>query len=568
VDGANVVRCYWSNANVPDLTYQPSSYAAAGGQVGFALAVTLSNSASQATWFKLSHNTSSGALPPEMLMMSKNGLLYYESTNGNMIQVNTALTLASDRRLSSVNRLDKLYIADYGLRSKSTSGSATTSGSTLTDTTADFVTDAVDADDDMVEISASTGGNLGTFPISSITNLNTIVVTGTLGTGTGVSYRVLRAPKVFDSSALTLTRMVATAGSIPPGCTIVALCFDRLIWTGDPDNPTAAAFSRVGFPLDYLKYVEGDVNGARYYNPASDTRTSGLGDHITTMIPHEDDYLVIGGKRSTFVLRGDPGLGSVPDTISHELGIISHFATCYTPEQTLVVLTQDGLYGIATAQNNSPQKISRDRIPEELKDIRVSDYDISVEYDGDHEGVRIFVTGHDPSASSHWFFDWRTKSFHRETYPGTMEPTATTTHAYNGYGVPSVILGGRDGLLRISADDRPDDDGTNFESFILIGPIALGATGYHDGILREVIGQLAADSGDVTLQIQVGDSVESAFNAVPRDAFTLRAGKNLTHSPRLRGNACFLRLSSSGGTAWAMEQMSIVRESLGKQRLL
>jgi hypothetical protein len=114
----------------------------------------------------------------------------------------------------------------------------------------------------------------------------------------------------------------------------------------------------------------------------------------------------------------------------------------------------------------------------------------------------------------------------------------------------------------------PHDDGVNFESFILIGPIPLGGGGYGDGILREVIAQLATASGPLTLEIQVGDSIESAYRAIPRDAFSLVAGKNLTSSPRLRGNACFLRLSSLGGVAWAHEQMSIVRERLGKQRLL
>jgi hypothetical protein len=574
VDGANVVRCYWSNASVPDFTYQPSSYTAAGGQVGFALERTLDAFICQASWFKVSHSSSAGAQPPHVLVMSKNGLFYYESGNGNMIQLNTALTLASDHWISSAAYLQDVYIADYALRTKSTSGAATTSAGAsgvLTDTTADFSTDGVDVDDDLLDITGGTWGagtGTGTYLITAVTAM-TITISGTInaGAGTGVSYRVIRAPKKFASGNLTLTRLTASAGFVPPGCNIVAVCFDRVIWAGDDDLPEAVYLSKVGDPTNY-NYGVDTTDQAHVFDPARASGGPYVGDDVTALIPHLSDYLVIGCKHSIYIQRGDPGYGNVPEVVTREVGIIGQSAWCYTPEGYIVALTQDGLYHFAPTPNTQPQKLSRDRIPEELNNINTDLVHVSLEYGIINEGINIFVTPKEPGPTSHWFFDWRTKSFHRESFPSEMEPTATTTHALGGQGSQLVVLGGRDGYLRVFADDRPDDDGENFESFVLIGPIALGATGYHDGILREVIGQLAADSGDVTLQIQVGDSVESAFNAVPRDAFTLRAGKNLTHSPRLRGNACFLRLSSTGGTAWAMEQLSIVRESLGKQRLL
>ena len=574
IDGSNLVRGYWSSDSVPDVTYQLSSYTAAGGQVGFAMG-SRTHGIMQVDWFKLTHATAGGGLPPVTLVSSKNGLVYYRSSNGNMVQVNTALTLASDRQLSSVARLDKLYIADCGQRTKSTAGVATTSAGAsgvLTDATADFVdTDGVDADDDLLEITAGSwtaGTGLGSYLITAVT-ATTVTVSGTInaGAGTGVSYRIVRAPKVFDSSALTLTRLTATAGFVPAGCTIVSLCFDRLIWAGDPDNPTTANFSAVGKPTDYLHFDD-TPKSAVYFSPGVQTNSSDLGDHVKALIPHEDDYLIIGCAQSTFVLRGDPGLGSEPDTVSRELGIISQFAHCYTPEQVVVALSQDGLYGISPAQNNVPFKISRDRMPMELTNINLDLVYVSMAYHNSFEGINIYVTPKTPGPTAHWWFDWRTKSFHRESYPWEMEPTMVTTHVVDGVSSRVIVLGGRDGLLRVYTEARPDDDGENFESFILIGPIALGASGYYEGILREVVGQLATASGAVTLQIQVGDSVEAAYRAAPRDAFPLLAGKNRTHTPRLRGNACFLRLVGTPGYAWAHEQMSIVRESLGKQRLL
>jgi len=578
VDGANVVRCYWFRAENPSFVYQPASYTAAGGQVGFALANTAIGIVTRATWFKTTYSTAVGQLPPSTLVMSKNGLLYRESTNGNMIQVDTALTLASDRWLSSVPRKDKLYIADYKLRTQNTSGAATTSTASpgvLTDADADFVTDGVSVLDDMLVITGgtwATGSGLGGYLITAVTattiTVDRVFAANIVGAvpaaaGTGVSYRVGRAPKVFDSTAMTLTRLTPTTGSVPITPTIVTLFWDRLFWTGNPFDPATGVFSAVGEPLDYQLF-RGDAKGAVAY----DADTQELGDHITAAIPHENDYLVIGGKRSSFVMRGDPYVNPVPDMMSRELGLLFQGAHCYTPEQAIVAMTQHGIYVFAPEQSNMPQKVSRDRLPEELTNINTDLVDVLLVYDQAREGINIFVTPKDPGPTAHWFFAWRTKSFHRDSYPPDMEPTAVTTHALGGQGSPMVILGCRDGYLRGFADDRPDDDGTNFESFVLIGPIPLGGGGYYDGILSEVIGQLAVDSGVVTLAIQVGDSIESAFNAAPCDAIVLRAGKNLTHMPRLRGNACFLRLSSTGGTAWAMEQMSIVRERLGKQRLL
>jgi hypothetical protein len=512
-----------------------------------------------------------------MLVESKNGSLFYQSTNGQMIELNTALSLASDRWLSAAARLQSVFIADFATRTQNRAGGASTSAGAsgqLTDnsTGVNFVTAGVSAIDDMLEITDGTwssGTGEGTYPITTVA-ANVLTISGTIhatATGSAVSYRVVRAPKVFNSTPLTLTRLTATVGFVPPGCNIVTACFDRIIWAGDDNLPEAVYFSKVGDPTNY-NYGSDTTDQASIFDPARSSGSAYIGDKVTALIPHLSDYLVIGCKRSTYIQRGDPGLGNAPEVVTREVGILGQSAWCYTPEGYIVAMSQDGLYQFAPLPNTAPSKISRDRLPAELTNINTELADILLAYDIANEGIHIFVTPRSPGPTSHWWFGWRTKDFQLDSYASDHEPTAITTHTIDGQGSPAVVLGCRDGFLRVYSDGAVNDDGANFGSFILIGPIALGASGYHDGILREVIGQLALGSGNVTLEVQVGDSVESAFNAAPRDAFTLRAGKNLTHSPRLRGNACFLRLSSTGGTAWAMEQLSIVRESLGKQRLL
>jgi hypothetical protein len=571
VDGSNVVRGYWSSPAVPDITYSLGTHTATGTRAGFALRASIPGQLITAASFLLRYFDSAGSLPATALVGSNNGIVYYESTNGNMVQVNSDLTTLTDEWISATNRLHQLYIADHGVKSTNTADSATTSVSTLTDTSADFTTDGVDADDDMLEITntdqvVATVEQTGTWPIASFTG-TTITVTGTLGTGTAVSYRVMRAPKVFDSEELTLTRLTASAGFVPPDCKIAAIFGDRLYLAGDANLPEALYASKIGDPTDF-DYGTNLINEAFVYDPARVAGAPYIGDAVTALIPHLDDYLIIGCKRSIWIQRGDPALGAPPEAISREVGILKQSAWCYTPDNTIVAMTQDGLYIIEATPASKPYRVSRDRMPQELVNIDTNTTDVLVEYDTLRNGINIFVTPRNPGPTQHFWFGWQMKEFSPEGYNSDFEPTAITSHSLSAIGPRRVILGCRDGYLRVHEDSAHTDDGENFQSNVLIGPVMLGGDGYHEGMIREVVGQLATDSGPVTMKIRVGDSVESAYNAASRVSYVMSAGKNRTWRPNLRGNACFIELFSEGGEAWAFEQLSIVRERLGKQRLL
>ena len=575
IDAGNTVRVYWTSLSIPDITYNLGVYTATGSRVGFGMRAAFPGQQVYANSFTMRYFLASGSLPAQALVGANNGLVYYESTSGNMVQVVSDLTVDTDEWLSSAARLDKLYIADSEIKSINDAQTASTSVSTLTDAGATFLTqtDPVDADDDMLEITFTdqlTGdGDMvtGTWPISSITDETHIVVTGTLGTGTTVSYRIMRAPKVFDSDVLTLTRLTATAGFVPPNCDIVAVFNDRLCWAGDDLVPEAVYMSKVGDPTDY-DYGTNLPDEAFVYDPGRVAGAPFIGDAITALIPHLDDYLVIGCKRSIWFQRADPALGATPEPISREIGILKQSAWCYTPEGTIVAMTLDGLYLIAPGPEGSLQRLSRDRMPQELVNIDTDLNDVLVEYDTLRNGINIFVTPTNPGPTQHFWFGWQMKEFSPETYSSDFEPKAIASHALGGVGPRKVILGCRDGYLRVHEDSAHTDDGENFHSHVLIGPIMLGGNGYYEGMIREVVGQLAEDSGEVTMKIRTGDSIESAYRATSRVSYTMRAGKNRTWRPNLRGNACFIELSSEGGEAWAFEQLSIVRERLGKQRLL
>jgi hypothetical protein len=354
------------------------------------------------------------------------------------------------------------------------------------------------------------------------------------------------------------------SGTVPSGCTTIVAWRNRLcvVERSDPQN---VSMSRVGVPGNWT-FASLPVGAAVKLNTTG-IDAGKLGEPINALIAHSDDYLLLGLSNSLFVLRGDPTLGGQVDRLSSVIGIVAPQAHARGPNGETVLLSTDGLYALPPGVLAYPESISREKLPDELRDIDQLNYRILMAYDVRNRGVFIGLTPTLSGGGTYFWFDWETRGFQRMFFSASHEPTAL---AYRNADSPldqRLLFGCRDGFIRTFDNTEQNDDGTPFGTEALIGPIALGGNGYFDGMLVEVIGQLGIGSSDVTCQVQVGKSVEDAYEARPRTIGTLRAGKNLTFRPQLRGNACFIRLTTSASGSWAYENLSIVRQRLGKQRL-
>lgn len=355
-----------------------------------------------------------------------------------------------------------------------------------------------------------------------------------------------------------------TGKPAPTNCIAIAAWRNRLCAVSRDDQQNLS-LARTGAPADW-NYASLPVGSAVQLNTTG-IDAGKLGEPINAIIPHSDDYLLLGCLNSMFVLRGDPTLGGQVDRLSSSIGIVAPQAWARGPDGETVVLSSDGLYALPPGVLAYPASVSREKLPNELRDIDTHNYRILMAYDVRNRGVFIGLTPTLAGGGTYFWLDWETRGFWPMAFDPSYEPTALV---YRNADAPSdqrLLFGCRDGHIRALDDRAFTDDGLNFRSNLLIGPIALSGDGYHDGMIVETVGQTGLGSGDVTEEIQIGNSIEAAFNASPRSSRTLRAGRNLTHRPRLRGSACFIRLSSSGGSAWAYENMTIVRERLGKQRL-
>lgn len=606
IDATKTVRCWLSIPTIPDITIQLSGYVPAGGRVGFALQADNQFKPSASVFrfdFTIKQPPAtpvvSSDLPKRALVASANGVLYLERDDGNMAALNTPVrTLASDRLLSSVNRLNKLYIADYALLNYSASTgsnvSAVFTDSAVADWTALGVTEAVIKNDYRIEILSGTNSPTGIYDITAAGATLTLSPTP-FRDGTALQYRVVRSMKVFDPGTMTLELvplgfLPTTAdgagnpiggppGQFPLGATIVSLLGDRLIWTGDPLFPQVLYMSKAS-NIDRVTALDGandylydnETEGEAYAYDA--TRFSGagqIGDAVTAVIPHSLDQMIIAGYRSISIQRGDPTLGGVLDLITRDIGIIDKFAWCYTPDQNVLGMSPDGLYLFPSSADTAPLRVSRERLPRELIDIDTALFDVQMAYDIENQGANIFVTPKDVGATTHWWFDWGKKAFWPQSFQSGHEPTAVTVHtlAAQGSSLPTVIMGGRDGYLRVASNQSPTDDGEPIPSTALLGPFALGSPQF-DGLLHRIWMELDSLSGAVNVDILMGDTAAKARKAIPVHSFLLSQGGDtigpITEIVHARGGACFIRLTNNTATAWALESAVMEREVVGERR--
>jgi hypothetical protein len=581
IDSSGLIQCYGPSPSEPIIEHRPAGYNPAGGRIGIALKSSATGKTSAASLtFKFTLAAVVGVtaadLPPRALVASANGLLFVELKNGTIKQIpSTVRTLASDRLLSSVNRLQNLYIADYGLRKYGTTGTTGTPGTSFDDAAvANWTTLGIDTDDDRLEILSGTGVTVGIYAIAAVAAGNLTLGQNAGNGGSSITYRIVRGPKVFDSSLMTLTLMpLGTIGSgsgqPPVGCTIVTAWDDRLIWTGDPLFPHVAYMSKAGDPLGYL-YANSVEGEAFAYDPARVAGASQIGDAVTAVIPHSYDYCMFGGYRSMSIQRGDPTLGGALDMISRDIGIIDKKAFCYTPEQVVLGLSADGLYLFYPEPNRTPERVSRELIPAELFEINTALFDVQMAYDVGNQGADIFITPKTAGPTTHWWFDWSKKAFWPEQYFTSHEPTAVAVHAIGGAVSPAVIFGCRDGYIRRSIRTQSIDDGNGVPSFALLGPFNVGQPGL-EGIVHDIWVELATQSGVVTVDILPGDSAEKARKAQSAYSFEVRGGGD-DFAPaleicRVRCSAFFIRITNIGAEPWALEGLSFTREITGKRRV-
>lgn len=502
------------------------------------------------------------------VVAAANGDLYTESDDGRMTVVTTSATLNTDRHLMAVDRGGKLYIADHGddlyLASGQTGVIAAVSGSVqrLGDPGADFVSvsPAISPKDHIVEIfNASADANNGTYQISEVLTSAIVLDIGSLTAGS-CQFRIGRGPKVYDPATDTLELLTPTAGTVPYGCDKIELYRDRLLFSRRQEW----FMSRFGTPTDFNYGAEAEDNTRAVAGVSSEAGV--LPGEVTAIGSYISDYLMIWTASETFVMRGDPAYNGRIDQVSDVVGCVGRRAWCPMPDGSVIWLSHDGLYRLPPSAAGEPQSLSRERLPNELRNVNPDNEFVQLIYSPPFRGVHIFKTRADGSAGDHWFFDPDGGAFWPERYATDVEPWSVLSLPPDRGRPGAVLLGGRDGVIRRHHELADNDDGNNFESFVDIGPVKLGGRG-RAGVLRTLTGVLSDDSAPVLAEVRVGETANQAANNPVRASATWDRDLAPTMPVRAFGAAAIIRVSGKLGNRWAMESVLAEIEVAGTRRI-
>ncbi len=555
------------------------------------------------TGFALEYTTTTTANEKRVYAVaSSNGTVFRDGSLNIWTEVSntasdseTRRTLATDRKVNAVDYLQKLYIADYGLKHTGTDGAL--AGDPWTSFTSSGIGDFTTASppvikyDDCVRF-LDAGSDLAYVGVHRIDedeevnpNGNTIVLAAAAGKGAGASsgidFRIERTPKIYDPIDNTLDAWTASSAgpnsagtamvnTVPIGCPLIAVFLSRIVMGGSvspvgadgTSTPNVFYMSAIDDPLDW-QFGTGNPGGAVAGDGTHDVGQ--VGAPLTALIPHTKDYLLFGTNAGIWVLRGDPTYGGRIDVVSTALTIVDANAWCKTPEGETVILSQNGVYVIGARIDSYPTPVSPQRLPAQLRYVNPKTHTVHMAYDINQDGVCLFLTPNTGGGGTHWFIDWRTKSFWPDSYQNAHEPTAVLPYEADLPTSSGVLLAGRDGYVRKFSRSANTDDGNNFSSYAYIGPIKAG--GYYKAIVSELMAIVASKSGDVDWSLHLGKTVEEAKGAEAFARGTWSAGLNYKNRPRGEGAAFFIKVGNGeDNAAWTLERIMAVVDRKGALR--
>lgn len=374
------------------------------------------------------------------------------------------------------------------------------------------------------------------------------------------------AVRTYTPGTDTLATLTATGGkgSVPTGTPLIQRYRDRIALAGAPASPHIWYLSRQGDPQDWL-YTDTDEGAA----VAGTTSAAGkIGEPILAMAAWQDDVLLFGCTNSLWALRGDPTAGGRMFSVSEKVGVMDKGAWCFGPSGEFIFLSSDGLYVLPPEAAGRAQPVSRDKLPKELRHVDRAIYTVLMAYDHEFRGVHIYLTAEDQRKGRHWWVEWPDATFWPVALPNAQEPTAILEFLGDDSTQNAVILGGRDGYTRRYSDDSESDGGDEIVSYVLYGPIRGGTDNYHDGVVAEIWGTLAQNSGQVTWSIHPGETAEESVTATAQESGSWSAGRNGNVHPRVRADSfCFKVTNLEEGRRWAIEEAGAIIKRGGKHRI-
>ncbi len=522
------------------------------------------------------------------------GYLWSDDGTGTMAQI-TSTRFGTGDTIHGVEYKQKFYIADHGQRLEGTTGiiAVALDGDFQDAAHGDFAALGIVAGDKL-EIISGTDANPGTYNIDTVAT-TTLTIAGTPvsddGANADLVYIIWRAsvnPKVYDPSDNTVGNWTAsTAGTIPKGCPCIAVYHDRVVLGGNEPSPHQYYMSRAGDAHDWDYSLTDGTDKTRACS-ASNTQSGEIGQPIKAIIDHGDKCCLFFGLTKTFVMRGDPCYGGVVEPISDGVGAVCQGAVAAAPgiapntPPVHYFLSRDGLYVVPAGCGQKPISISREKLPQELRNLDTTletGIKVNLMYSPETRGLHIFLSAKTASAATtHWYFDRSTGAFWAEKYNDTDLQPYSVDKTAAASGRDDVIFGCNDGYIRkFSYASETDIDAGDAEidivSYVDIGPLKIGS-GFLNGAINEMTAVLSANTTTVTVEVTTADTPEGATahtGTARKYSGTFRkAGYNPSMYKVGYGRAAMIKVAgvvANANEAWGLEGIILSIKPAGKTRI-
>jgi hypothetical protein len=348
-------------------------------------------------------------------------------------------------------------------------------------------------------------------------------VTGTDDDGNAISFTTSAAetapPHWYNWTSYAAS---TTWGSLPTEATLGCLYRGRCVLSGYGDYPHMWYMSRQGNPWDW-NYTALDAQSPV---AANDADAGEVGDVVTALIPHKDDYLIIGCTNSTWVLRGDPAVSGSLDAIA-PIGIFSGLSWCWDNKYNLYWLSESGLY-IMNENLSGITNISLTKLPKLIADWALDPelHQVSLAYDPIRHGINIFKSDISAETNENYWFDLRLQAFMPESYPDQCAAHSAFFYNAEDDAYRGMVIGCKDGYIRrfddtVKQDELGASEYQAINSKILIGPVLIASDDDREAVLRTLLitaagggtGGGQSDIDNVTWEVYVGDTAEDVVEA-------------------------------------------------------
>jgi hypothetical protein len=378
---------------------------------------------------------------------------------------------------------------------------------------------------------------------------------------------------VYNPKKTTIEELKSTtSGEVPKRCKLIASWRSRLVLARAADSPHNWFMSAIGDPTDWDLFPK--VVNAGQAIAGTISKAGLVPDVINTLVPYNDDLLIIGGDHSIYRMTGDPMAGGQLDLITDVTGMAFGSSWDKDPQGNLYFLSPRGALYMMRPGRSGFVEISNGRFEQRLAAIDMTSNYVKVVWNDLDRMLHIFVMPYGAGGThvAHFRYERDSDAFWQDEFgpsSGTdVQPTAAMIIDADAPGDRQLLIGGEDGRVRKWDKSSRNDKRTTSTSYPIDSQVVLGPYGAGDAEIRltRIQAVMASDQQRANIQIFASDAPDSMGTMVWSG--TLMPGRNPNIFARAKGSYFWIRIRNSWpDERWSFESLTLTATKTGRRRV-